>query len=86
MPVRARCGNAHAPHFRSLETYVSNDQLALESYKEYIELFARCLRETMETNEGVSYLLHSCGFEIAPEDVNLYPDWRWKQNPESGSS
>ena len=69
-------------HDRSLENYVSNGQLSLESYKEYIELFARCLRETMETREGVSYLLRSSGFEVSPEDVNLYPDWRWNEDSE----
>ncbi|MDD5260646.1 MAG: hypothetical protein PHD76_02255 [Methylacidiphilales bacterium] len=68
-------------HDRSLETYVSNGQLKLDSYKEYIELFARCLRETMETREGVAYLLKSCGFEATPEEINLYPDWRWEETP-----
>jgi len=65
-------------HDDSLANYVANGQLALDSYKEYIELFARCLRETMETKEGVSYLIKSCGFDMPTDDVNLYPDWRWK--------
>lgn len=66
-------------HDNSLESYVSSGQLSLESYKEYIELFARCLRETMETKEGVSYLLKSCGFEVDPAEVNTHPEWRWKE-------
>jgi hypothetical protein len=66
-------------HDSSLESYVSTGQLSLESYKEYIELFARCLRETMETKEGVAYLLKSCGFETNTEDVNTNPEWRWKE-------
>jgi hypothetical protein len=65
-------------HDSSLEEYVSGGQLSLASYKEYIELFARCLRETMETKEGVAYLLKSCGFEVDPEEVNTHPEWRWK--------
>jgi hypothetical protein len=67
-------------HDRSLEGYVSSGQLELESYKEYIELFARCLRETMETQEGVAYLLKSCGFETVTEEVNTQPEWRWKES------
>jgi len=66
-------------HDRSLEEYVASGQLSLESYKEYIELFARCLRETMETKEGVAYLLKSCGFETVTEKVNTHPEWRWKE-------
>lgn len=74
-------------HDASLADYVSKDQLTLTSYKEYIELFARCLRETMETKEGVSYLLKRAGFEISQEDINLYPEWRWNQdqNPQNPS-
>ncbi|NJK90367.1 MAG: hypothetical protein HC904_00165 [Blastochloris sp.] len=66
-------------HDNSLESYISSGQLSLESYKEYIELFARCLRETMETKEGVSYLLKSCGFDCPADQINLQPDWRWKE-------
>jgi hypothetical protein len=65
-------------HDSALEEYVAEGQLDLGSYKEYVELFARCLRETMETPEGVAYLLKSCGFEIEESDINLNPDWRWK--------
>lgn len=70
-------------HDSSLEDYVSSGRLSLDSYKEYIELFSRCLRETMETKEGVSYLLKSCGFEVDPETINLYPEWRWEETPVS---
>lgn len=69
-------------HDAALEEYVAEDQLALSSYKEYIELFARCLRETMETPEGVSFLLKSCGFDVPEDEINLHPDWRWQEKPE----
>jgi hypothetical protein len=65
-------------HDLSLEQYVANGQLQLDSRKEYVELFARCLRETMETQEGVAYLLKACGFKVEAPEVNLYPDWRWQ--------
>lgn len=65
-------------HDNSLAEYVTEGKLSLESYKEYIELFARSLRETMESREGVTYLLKATGLEVAPEDVNLMPEWRWK--------
>ena len=66
-------------HDESLAGYVTSGKLALDSYKEYIELFARALRETMESPEGVLYLLRSAGFEdVDSEGVNLYPEWRWK--------
>ncbi len=66
-------------HDDSLAGYVIDGKLALESYKEYVELFARALRETMESPEGVLYLLRSAGLDgVAPENVNLRPEWRWK--------
>jgi hypothetical protein len=65
-------------HDRELARYVSDGSLALDSYKEYIELFARSLRETMSSKEGVAYLLEYCGFEVDKEDVNLIPETRWK--------
>src|SRR5438874_8334960 len=37
----------------------ADGKLALESYKEYIELFARSLKETMASREGFSYLLRA---------------------------
>lgn len=65
-------------HDTALESYVAEGQLELASYKEYVELFARCLRETMDTPEGVAFLLKSCGFKINEKDINLQPEWRWK--------
>src|SRR6187401_406829 len=65
-------------HDMELARYVSEGSLALDSYKEYIELFARSLRETMSSKEGVAYLLEYCGFEVNREDVSRFPDTRWK--------
>ena len=66
-------------HDKSLAGFVAQGQLALDSYKEYVELFARSLRETMESTEGILYLLRSAGIEgVTPEEINLRPDWRWK--------
>ena len=64
-------------HDAQLADYVSGGQLKLESYKEYIEIFARSLRESMGTREGVKYLLESCGFEVDEEEINLTPETRW---------
>ena len=65
-------------HDESLAAHYANGKLALESYKEYIEVFARSLKETMESREGVSYLLRAAGFNVPPEEVNLRPELRWK--------
>ena len=66
-------------HDDVLASYVTQGKLSLESYKEYVELFARSLRETMESREGVLYLLRAAGLEdIAPAEVNLTPEWRWR--------
>jgi hypothetical protein len=65
-------------HEETLAEYVANGQLSLDSNKEYIELFARGLRETMGDVEGVGYLMKAAGFEIPNADINLNPDWRWK--------
>lgn len=66
-------------HDEHLATYVTQGKLSLDSYKEYIELFARSLRETMDSPEGVLYLLRSAGVEAVDLDnVNLRPEWRWK--------
>jgi hypothetical protein len=65
-------------HDQELAKYVGEGSLALDSYKEYIELFAKSLRDTMATKEGVAYLLEACGFELNPESVNLWPETRWK--------
>jgi len=32
----------------------------------------------MGSKEGVAYLLEACGFMIDPEDVNIYPETRWR--------
>lgn len=65
-------------HDEALAAHYSDGRLSLESYKEYIEVFARSLKETMESRAGVSYLLHAVGFAVPPEEVNLQPDLRWK--------
>ncbi len=66
-------------HDEALAEHFAEGKLALESYKEYIELFARSLKETMESREGVSYLLRAVGFEVKPEEINLQPELRWKK-------
>jgi hypothetical protein len=68
-------------HDEALAEHFSEGKLALDSYKEYIELFARSLKETMDSREGVSYLLRSVGFEVRPEEINLHPELRWKKGP-----
>ncbi len=65
-------------HDTELAKYVSEGSLALDSYKEYVELFAHSLKQTMGTREGVAYLLQACGFEISKDDINLLPETRWK--------
>ena len=65
-------------HDQELAKYVGEGSLALDSYKEYIELFAHSLKQTMSTREGVAYLLASCGFQIDKDDINLLPETRWK--------
>ena len=65
-------------HDQELAKYMTEGKLSLDSYKEYIELFARSLKECMDSREGVSYLLKACGFEVRDEEINLKPDWRWK--------
>jgi hypothetical protein len=65
-------------HDQELARYVAEGTLALDSYKEYIELFAHSLKQTMGSTEGVAYLLQACGFEVRKEEVNLQPETRWK--------
>ena len=65
-------------HDDELARYVSDGLLALDSYKEYIEIFAKSLRESMATREGIAYLLQACGFHTNPEEINLQPETRWK--------
>jgi len=64
-------------HDRELAKYMGDGRIRLDSYKEYIELFARSLRECMESREGVAYLMKACGFDVPLENVNLEPEWRW---------
>src|SRR3954465_9583682 len=71
-------------HDEALAEHFAEGKLALESYKEYIELFARSLKETMESREGIAYLLRSVGFEVASEEINLNPDLRWKKGKPGG--
>jgi len=66
-------------HDDALAEHFAEGKLALESYKEYIELFARSLKETMESREGVAYLLRSVGFDVRPDEINLNPELRWKK-------
>lgn len=68
-------------HDESLAEHFAQGKLSLDSYKEYVELFARSLKETMESPEGVSYLLRSVGFDVSPEEINLHPELRWKKGP-----
>ena len=66
-------------HDEALAENFAEGKLELESYKEYIELFARSLKETMESREGVAYLLRAVGFQVPPEEINLQPTLRWKR-------
>ena len=66
-------------HDDALAEHFAEGKLALESYKEYIELFARSLKETMESREGVSYMLRAVGFDVPPAEINLKPELRWKK-------
>ncbi len=68
-------------HDEALAEHFADGKLALDSYKEYVELFARSLKETMESREGVAYLLRAVGFEVAADEINLDPDLRWKGRP-----
>lgn len=65
-------------HDQELARYVSEGSLALESYKEYVEIFASSLKQTMSSREGVAYLLRACGFHIDEGEINLQPETRWK--------
>jgi len=68
-------------HDEALAEHFADGKLALDSYKEYVELFARSLKETMESREGVAYLLRAIGFEVPADEINLEPDLRWKGGP-----
>jgi len=66
-------------HDRELARHFSEGRLALDSYKEYIEIFANSLKQTMESREGVDYLLRACGFDVKVDEINLQPETRWKE-------
>ncbi len=68
-------------HDEALAEHFADGKLSLDSYKEYIELFARSLKETMDSREGVSYLLRSVGFDVRSDEINLHPELRWKKGP-----
>ena len=68
-------------HDEALAEHFAQGKLALDSYKEYVELFARSLKETMESREGVAYLLRSVGFDVPIDEINLQPELRWKKGP-----
>jgi hypothetical protein len=68
-------------HDEALAEHFAQGKLTLDSYKEYVELFALSLKETMESREGVSYLLRSVGFDVPPDEINLHPELRWKKGP-----
>ncbi len=68
-------------HDEALAEHFADGKLALDSYKEYVELFARSLKETMESREGVAYLLRAIGFEVPSTEINLEPELRWKGGP-----
>lgn len=65
-------------HDTQLAKHFSEGRLSLDSYKEYIEIFANSLKQTVESREGVAYLMQACGFEVKPEEINLQPETRWK--------
>ncbi|MBA3882031.1 MAG: hypothetical protein H0X73_04770 [Chthoniobacterales bacterium] len=66
-------------HDEALAEHFAEGKLELESYKEYIELFARSLKETMQSPEGVAYLLRAVGFNVPTSEINLEPMLRWKR-------
>lgn len=65
-------------HDSELEKYAAEGFLELASSKEYVELFARYVRDTLGTADGVAYLLTACGFTVPPAQVELNPQTRWK--------
>ena len=66
-------------HDEALAEHFAEGKLALDSYKEYVELFARSLKETMESREGVASLPRAAGFEGPAEQINIKPELRWKR-------
>lgn len=78
MRLRQALADLISNHEDTLAQHVVEGRLSVDSYKEYIELYALSLKETMGSHEGVSYLMQRAGFEVAPGTVNLNPSWRWK--------
>lgn len=70
-------------HDSELAQHVAEGRLALDSYKEYIEIFAHSLKGSMDSPDGVAYLLQACGFQVEREQINLAPATRWIERPES---
>src|SRR3954468_18260707 len=68
-------------HDEALAEHFAESKLALDSYKEYVELFARSLKETMERRVGVVYLLFAVCFEVPPGEINREPELLWKGSP-----
>lgn len=65
-------------HDQELAKYAAEGFLELDSCKEYVELFARYLRDTMGSKDGVAFLLNACGFAVPAEEVDLNRQTRWK--------
>ena len=65
-------------HDQELAKYAAEGFLELDSCKEYVELFARYLRDTMGSKDGVAFLLSACGFAVPAEEVDLNRQTRWK--------
>jgi hypothetical protein len=88
MRARLRRGlfNLIENHDEELAKHVSEGRLALDSYKEYVEIFGRSLKETMESREGIAYLMASCGFKVKLEEINLQPETRWKEQTSLATS
>src|SRR2546426_12189652 len=65
-------------HDEALADHFAEGKLALDSYKEYIGLFAGSLKETKENREGGSYLLRSVGVGVRPGEINSGPEFGWE--------
>ena len=53
---------------------------------QFVEIFGRSLKETMESREGIAYLMASCGFKVKLEEINLQPETRWKEQTSLATS
>lgn len=76
--LRKALGDLIDSHDAELSKYISEGSLGVENYKEYVEMIARSLRDTLASKEGVSYLLEAIGFDIDPDTINLNPETRWR--------